>query len=138
MPLELVEPISRLVTNSVSCTASFTQMAALASLNGPQDEPNRMVQEFKRRRDIIVNGLNRIPGISCAMPKGAFYVFPNIQETGMTSQDFADRLLEDAGVACLAGEAFGEFGKGYVRFSFANSTEKIETALDRIDGFLKK
>ena len=138
MPLELVEPISRLVTNSVSCTASFTQMAVLEAMDGPQDEAHRIVDEFKKRRDIIVDGLNGIPGIRCAMPKGAFYVFPNIEETGITSRQFADCLLEDAGVACLAGESFGEYGNGYVRFSFANSAENIEKALDRIDGFVSK
>ncbi|MDP6452066.1 MAG: pyridoxal phosphate-dependent aminotransferase [SAR202 cluster bacterium] len=136
MPVELVEPISRLVTNSVSCTASFTQMAALEALNGSQDSSHEMVAEFKHRRDIIVAGLNDIPGIRCAMPKGAFYVFPNIEGTGMSSQQFADRLLNDAGVACLAGESFGEYGTGYARFSFANSVENIEEALDRIKKFI--
>jgi len=136
MPLELVEPISRLVTNSVSCTASFTQMAVLEAMNGPQDEAHNMVAEFRRRRDIIVQGLNRVPGIRCAMPKGAFYVFPNVEGTGITSREFADGLLEEGGVACLAGESFGEYGVGYVRFSFANSAENIEKALERIDRFV--
>lgn len=138
MPTELVEPISRLVTNSVSCTASFTQMAALAAMNGPQEESYKIVAEFERRRDIIVEGLERIPGIRCLAPKGAFYVFPNIEETGMTSERFASGLLEDAGVACLAGESFGQFGRGYVRFSFANSSENIHKALDRIESFVAK
>jgi aspartate aminotransferase len=138
MPLELVEPISRLVTNSVSCTASFTQMAILEAMNGPQDDANAMVAEFKKRRDIIVNGLNQIPGIRCAMPNGAFYVLPNVEGTGMSSRDFADRLLQEGGVASLAGESFGEYGKGYVRFSFANSAENIEKALDRIRKFVAK
>ena len=137
MPLELVEPVSRLVTNSVSCTASFTQMAALEALNGPQDDSYDMVSEFRRRRDIIVEGLNSIKGIRCPVPKGAFYVFPNVSETGMSSQKFADDLLTEAGVACLAGESFGEYGAGFARFSFANSTEQIETALDRIEDFVK-
>ena len=137
MPLELVEPISRLATNSVSCTASFTQMAALEALSGPQDDSYAMVAEFKRRRDIIVEGLNQIKGIRCRVPKGAFYVFPNIEDTGMSSQQFADDLLNKAGVACLTGEAFGEYGDGFVRFSFANSTENIEKALDRIESFVK-
>ena len=138
MPTELVEPISRLVTNSVSCTASFTQMAALEAMNGSQEESYNIVAEFKRRRDIIVEGLERIPGIRCLTPKGAFYVFPNIEETGMTSEHFASGLLEDAGVACLAGESFGQFGRGYVRFSFANSSENIHKALDRVDSFVAK
>ena len=136
MPLELVEPISRLATNSVSCTASFTQMAAIEALDGPQDDAYGMVDEFKRRRDLIVNGLNAIPGIRCPMPKGAFYVFPNVEGTGLSSVEFADRLLREAGVACLSGESFGEYGKGYVRFSFANSAENIQKALERIAGFV--
>lgn len=136
MPLEFVEPISRLVTNSVSCTASFIQMAIMEAMDGPQDEPNAMVNEFEKRRSIIVDGLNSIPGIRCALPKGSFYVFPNIEGTGMTSRRFADGLLEDAGVAALAGEAFGKYGTGYVRFSFANSAENIEKALERIAKFV--
>jgi aspartate/methionine/tyrosine aminotransferase len=132
MPLELVEPISRLSTNSVSCTASFTQRAVLEAMDGPQDEAHAIVAEFKKRRDIIVNGLNRIPGIRCPMPKGAFYVFPSIDGTGMTSRQFADDLLQDYGVACLSGESFGRYGKGCVRFSFANSAANIERALERI------
>ena len=136
MPLELVEPISRLVTNSVSCTASFTQMAMLEALDGPQDDSIKMVAEFKSRRDLFVNGLNSIPGIRCAMPKGAFYAFPNIEGTGLKSVEFADRILEEVGVACLAGESFGVYGKGFIRFSFTNSKENIERALDRIDSFV--
>lgn len=138
MPLELVEPISRLVTNSVSCTASFTQMAVMEAMNGPQDDAYAMVAEFKKRRDIMVEGLNRIRGVRCAMPQGAFYVFPSVEETGLTSRDFADRLLSEGGVASLAGESFGQFGEGYVRFSFANSAENIEKALDRIEDFVGK
>ena len=138
MPQELVEPVSRLVTNSVSCTASFTQVAAIEAMDGPQDEAYKIVAEFKKRRDVIVEGLNGIRGITCAMPKGAFYTFPNVEGTGQTSREFADGLLEDAGVACLAGESFGEFGKGYLRFSFANSTENIERALERIEKYVAK
>ena len=136
MPLELVEPISRLVTNSVSCTASFTQMAAIEALDGPQDDAYAMVAEFRRRRDLIVDGLNAIPGIRCPMPKGAFYVFPNVEGVGLSSAEFAERLLQEAGVACLSGESFGEYGLGHVRFSFANSAENIERALERIAGFV--
>ncbi len=136
MPLELVEPISRLITNSVSCTPAATQIAVIEAMNGPQEPSYEMVAEFKKRRDIIVNGLNRIPGISCPMPKGAFYAFPNIEGTGMTSREFADRLLDDYGVASLAGEAFGRYGNGCVRFSFANSAENLERALDRIERFV--
>ena len=138
MPMELVEPVSRLVTNSVSCTASFTQMAAIEALNGPQDDSYEMVAEFRKRRDIIVDGLNSIPGIRCPMPQGAFYAFPNVEGTGMGSQQFADDLLTEAGVACLPGESFGEYGRGFVRFSFANSTENIEAALERIGTFVRR
>ena len=138
MPMELVEPVSRLVTNSVSCTASFTQMAALEALSGPRDEMDEMVAEFKKRRSVIVEGLNSIRGIRCALPRGAFYAFPNVEDTGMSSREFADNLLTEAGVACLPGESFGEFGDGFARFSFANSTENIEKALERIDSFVKK
>ncbi len=137
MPVDLVEPISRLSTNSVSCTAAFTQMAVLEAMNGPQDDADHIVNEFKKRRDIIVSGLNNIKGIRCPMPKGAFYIFPNVEGTGMTSREFADGLLEEGGVAGLAGESFGKYGKGCVRFSFANSAENIERALERIDNFVK-
>jgi aspartate aminotransferase len=137
MPVELVEPISRLSTNSVSCTAAFTQMAAVEALEGPQDDAYRIVDEFRKRRSIIVDGLNEIPGIRCPMPKGAFYTFPSVEGTGMTSREFADGLLEEGGVACLAGESFGKYGKGCVRFSFANSAENLERALERIDRFVK-
>ena len=109
MPVDLVEPISRLSTNSVSCTAAFTQMAVLEAMNGPQDDADHIVNEFKKRRDIIVNGLNNIKGIRCPMPKGAFYIFPNVEGTGMTSREFADGLLEEGGVAGLAGESFGKY-----------------------------
>lgn len=136
MPLEMVEPISRLVTNSVSCTAAFSQIAAIEALDGPQDKAYEIVAEFKSRRDIFVKGLNEIPGIRCAMPKGAFYAFPDIEETGMSSREFADGLLSDAGVASLAGESFGEYGTGCVRFSFANSAENLERALERIEKFV--
>ena len=137
MPTELVEPISRLATNSVSCTASATQIAAVEALDGPQDASNDMVAEFKRRRNIFVDGLNDIPGIRCPMPAGAFYAFPNVEGTGMTSRDFADTLLESYGVACLAGESFGKYGTGCVRFSFANSEQNIRLALGRIEEMVR-
>ena len=138
MPIPLVEPISRLMTNSVSCTASFTQIAAIEALTGSQEEANKMVLEFKNRRNTIVNGLNQINGISCKIPKGAFYAFPNIKGTGLSSKTFADDLLQKACVASLNGESFGEFGKDYIRLSFANSTENILEALNRIESFVKK
>ena len=138
LPRELVEPISRLVTNSVSCTASFIQRAVLSAMDGPQDDVLDMIGQFRMRRDIIVEGLNSISGIRCVNPKGAFYVFPNIEGTGLTSQEFADSLLREAGVALLSGTAFGKYGEGFVRLSFANSVENIQKALDRIQHFLSK
>lgn len=131
-PNDLAEPISRLVTNSVSCTAAFSQMAAAAAIEAPQESVRSMVAEFKRRRDIIVSGLNEIEGINCPEPKGAFYAFPNIAGLGLTSQEFEHRLLDEAGVSTLAGTSFGEFGEGYVRFSFANSQENLREALRRM------
>lgn len=132
VPKWLAPHITRLMTNSNSCTASFTQRACMEALNGPQEEVRKMVAEFKKRRDVIVLGLNSIPGFSCRTPKGAFYVFPNIKKTGMSSQAMADLLLNEAGVACLSGACFGAFGEGYLRFSYANSVENIKLALERI------
>ena len=131
-PDELVEPVTRLVTNSVSCTAAFSQMAAAAAIQAPQDPVYSMVAEFRQRRDILVHGLNSIPGISCPMPKGAFYAFPNISGTGLSSQDFETRLLNETGVSILSGTSFGAFGEGYARFSFANSQGNLREALRRI------
>jgi len=132
MPLWLADAVDKLMVNSNSCTASFTQRAGLAALTGPQDDVDRMVAEFRRRRDFIVKGLNEIPGFRCVVPDGAFYVFPNISGTGMSSKELADMLLNDAGVACLSGTAFGSYGDGYLRFSYAASLENIQDALDRI------
>lgn len=137
-PRELVPHIERLISNSVSCTASFSQRAAIAALDGPQDDVTRMVDEFRRRRDVIVAGLNQLPGIRCLTPEGAFYVFPNIAETGYSSRELADRLLDEAGVATLSGTAFGPLGKGYLRLSYANSVENIQIALDRMGDALQK
>jgi len=130
---DLAAHITRLMTNSNSCTASFTQMAGIEALRGDQSSVDHMCAEFKRRRDVFVAGLNKIKGFSCRMPKGAFYVFPNITKTGWKSKPLADALLEQAGVAALSGTAFGEFGEGYLRFSVANSLENLQQALDRID-----
>ena len=132
MPLWLADAVDKLMVNSNSCTASFTQRAGLAALKGPQDDVDRMVTEFRRRRDVIVKGLNEIPGFRCVVPDGAFYVFPNVSGTGMSSKELADMLLNDAGVACLSGTAFGSYGDGYLRFSYAASLENIQDALDRI------
>jgi aspartate/methionine/tyrosine aminotransferase len=120
------------MVNSNSCTASFTQRAGLAALQGPQDAVDMMLGEFQKRRDFIVKGLNDIPGFSCTLPDGAFYAFPNVTGTGMSSRDLADLLLTEAGVACLSGTAFGSYGEGYLRFSYANSLENIGEALGRI------
>ena len=135
---DLATHISRLMTNSNSCTASFTQVAGVEALRGSQDVVDAMRAKFKKRRDVMVAGLNKIKGFSCRVPHGAFYVFPNITKTGWPSKKLADELLDDAGVAALSGTAFGDFGEGYLRFSVANSIEKIEEALHRIDVWTKK
>lgn len=138
MPEELAVHIARLMTNSNSCTATFTQWAGVEALRGPQDASYEMVEEFRRRRDVIVPGLNAIEGIRCHNPKGAFYVFPNIEGTGMNEVEFADYLMVEAGVAVLAGTSFGEYGKGFVRMSYANSVENIKKALGNIKAALDK
>lgn len=138
LPRELVEPVTRLVINSVSCTAAFTQRAALAALTGPWEPVEQMVQEFQKRRDVMVEGLNRIPGISCVEPQGAFYVFPSVKALGQPSERVAEFLLEEAGVAGLSGTAFGGGGRGYLRFSYANSVEAIRDALDAIENALPR
>ncbi len=135
---DLAAHIARLATNSTSCTATFTQVAGIEALRGDQGEVEKMRQEFQRRRDVFVNGINQVKGFSCRLPKGAFYTFPNIKETGWTSKKLADALLEDAGVAALSGTAFGASGEGYLRFSVANSIENIHVAIDRIDQWTKK
>lgn len=136
-PEALVEPVTRLVVNSVSCTSAFSQHAAIAALEGPWEPVEKMVAQFRERRDVIVEGLNKIPGITCALPEGAFYVFPNVAEIG-PAPVLQARLLEEAGVACLAGEAFGGYGQGYLRLSYANSVENIERALKAIEAFVTK
>src|SRR3954463_11781424 len=135
---DLAVQVARLMTNSNSCTASFTQVAGIEAIKGDQNSVDRMRDEFQRRRDVVVAGLNRIKGFSCRMPKGAFYMFPNIKETGWPSKKLADALLDDAGGACLSGTAFGAFGEGYLRFSVANSIENLEKALDRVSDWAKK
>jgi len=135
---DLATHITRLMTNSNSCTASFTQVAGVEAMRGDQSSVDGMRAEFQRRRDVFVAGLNRIKGFSCRMPKGAFYVFPNITKTGWKSKMLADALLEGAGVACLSGTAFGAFGEGYLRFSVANSLENLNKALERINNWTKR
>jgi len=135
-PREMVPAITRLMTNSNSCTATFTQMAGVVALTGSQQPSEEMVAEFHKRRDVIVAGLNDIPDVTCATPGGVFYAFPNITGTGLHSRELADALLNEAGVAVLAGTAFGAFGEGYIRLSYANSIEQIERALAQIKGWL--
>ena len=138
MPEELAVHITRLMTNSNSCTSTFIQHGGIEALRGPQDAPRKMVEEFRRRRDVIVPGLNAIEGIRCAMPRGAFYVFPNIEGTGMDERQFADFCMEEAGVAVLAGTSFGEHGRGFIRISYANSIENIQKALANIEAALAR
>jgi aspartate/methionine/tyrosine aminotransferase len=138
MEEKLAAHVARLATNSVSCTASYAQIAMGAAITGPQDESMKMVAEFRRRRDVIVDGLNSIAGISCKKPLGAFYVFPNVSKIGWPSKKLADYLLDEYGVAALSGTAFGKFGEGYMRFSYANSIENIEKALSRIESAIAK
>ena len=138
MRADLATHMSRLMTNSNSCTATFTQRAGIEAIKGDQSEPERFNEEFKKRRDVFVKGLNQIKGFSCRLPHGAFYTFPNIKQTGWPSKKLADALLEQAGVAALSGTAFGGYGEGYLRFSIANSMENLNLALDRVDQWTKK
>jgi len=131
-PREVVNWMSKIIANTASCTATFTQLAGIEALTGPQDDVEKMRQEFMARRDIIVKGLNEIPGVTCRMPHGAFYVFPNVKSFGKTSKEIADYLLYNAGVACLAGTDFGSYGEGYLRLSYATSRENIAIAMGRI------
>ena len=137
VPSELVPHMVRLEVNSVSCPATFTQIAAVAALDGPQDDVRAMVAEFTQRRRLITDGLRRIPGINCPEPEGAFYAFPNITGTGLASNEFETRALNEAGVALLSGAGFGEFGEGYVRLSYANSQENIQKALNQLEQFVR-
>ena len=136
MPNDLAFLVSRLMTNSNSCTASFSQRAIIAALQGTQKPTDDMVAEFRRRRDMLVAELNSIPGFSCRNPRGAFYAFPNITGTGRKSRELAEKLLEDAGVAVLSGTAFGEHGEGYLRLSYANSPENLREAVRRIREYI--
>jgi aspartate/methionine/tyrosine aminotransferase len=136
MEKPLAVHVARLMTNSNSCTATFVQKAGLVALTGPQDEMRAMNAEFRVRRDLMVEGLNALPGVTCFTPRGAFYVFPNITGTGMKSAELAKQLLEQAGVACLSGTAFGAHGEGYLRLSYANSVGNLQLALQNIGDFL--
>ena len=137
-PQNLVPHITKLAVNSYSCAATFTQLAAISALEGPQDAIRDMVVEFRRRRDLIVGGLNQIPGIRCPKPGGAFYAFPSVVDVGISSQELQDRLLDDAGVALISGRSFGSYGEGFIRLSYANSWENIKKALDRLEDFVSK
>jgi len=137
MRKDLAQKITQLMINSNSCTCAFVQMAGIEALRGPQGESEKMVAEFKKRREVIVSGLNDIKGISCRKPHGAFYVFPNITGTGMDCNKLSDYLLNNAGVAVLSGTSFGQYGEGYLRLSFANSIENIEKALNRMSEALE-
>lgn len=137
VPEALVDPLTRFFVNSTSCVPPFIQHAGVAALTGPQDDVAAMVAEFSARRDLIVDGLNALPGVSCRTPKGAFYVFPNVAEVPMATEELAERLLDDAGVAVLAGTAFGAEGADHLRLSYANSQANLSRALERIDGFLR-
>ncbi len=137
-PKWLIDAMARLANNDHSCVASFSQIAAIEALNGPQDAVTAMVAEFQRRRDVIVKGLNQLPGFSCLTPEASFYAFPSIKGTGMKSQALADALLDQAGVACLSGTSFGSWGEGYLRFSYANSVENIQKALAEMKRVLPK
>ena len=132
----MMDAVTKLMTNSVSCTSVAVQMAGIAALEGPQDSVSVMMDEFRIRRDLVVDGLNNLPGVTCRTPGGAFYAFPNISGTGMDSRTFADRAMDEAGVALLSGTAFGEYGNDYIRISFANSQDNIRLAIDRLGEML--
>jgi aspartate/methionine/tyrosine aminotransferase len=138
MRKDLAQKMARLMTNSNSCTSAFTQIAGIEALKGPQDETEKMVTEFRKRREVIVSGLNKIKGVTCRKPHGAFYVFPNIKGTGMNCRKLSDYLLNEAGVAVLPGTSFGDYGEGYLRLSFANSIENIKEALNRMSEAIEK
>ena len=136
VPDALVDPLVRFFVNCTSCVPPFVQLAGVAALRGPLDEPRAMMEEFRRRREIVVNGLNSLPGVSCRRPRGAFYAFPNVSETPLPAPELADRLLDEAGVAVLAGTAFGQVGKDNLRLSYANTQENLERAIERMRDLL--
>jgi aspartate/methionine/tyrosine aminotransferase len=135
---DLYDKVRKLAVNCWSCVNVPTQFAGIAAIDGPQDEVEKMMRAFDRRRKVVVEGLNSLPGISCIIPKGAFYAFPNIKETGWKAKKLASALLDDAGVALIGGPDFGTLGEGYMRLSYANSEENILRALERIGQFLKR
>ena len=135
-PEFMMDAVTKLMTNSVSCTSVAIQMAGIAALQGPQDSVSEMMTEFRIRRDLVVDGMNNLPRVTCRTPGGAFYAFPNISGTGLDSRTFADRAMDEAGVALLSGTAFGEYGDGYIRISFANSQDNLRLAIDRLGEML--
>jgi len=137
VPPALVDPLVRFFVNSTSCVPPFVQLAGVAALEGPMDDVAAMMEEFRARRALVVEGLNALPGVSCRMPRGAFYAFPNVFRTGFDADELARRLLDEAGVAVLAGSAFGRVGSANLRLSYANSRENLARALDRMGGFLE-
>ena len=138
VPEALADKLNLLLTHSIGCTATFTQVAGVEAVTGPQDQVEAVVAEYQRRRDVLVAGLNAIPGVQCQIPRGAFYAFPNVSSFGKTSDWIADYLLDEAGVALLSGTGFGAGGEGYLRLCFANSMENIQKALARIAEALGK
>jgi aspartate aminotransferase len=138
MPVELADRIDLLLTHSVGCSAQFTQIAGLEAIRGPQDQVAQVVKEYQARRDLIVSGLNSIPGVTCQVPEGAFYVFPNVRAFGMKSDQLTEYLLDEAGVAVLPGTAFGDYGEGYLRLSYSTSQKTIKAGLDCLRGALGK
>jgi aspartate/methionine/tyrosine aminotransferase len=138
VPTPLVDPLVRFFVNSTSCVPPFVQLAGVTALEGPQDEPAAMLEEFRARRELVVSGLNELPGVSCRTPRGAFYAFPNVSALPIGADELAARLLDEAGVAVLAGSAFGEVGKDNLRISYANSRENLERALARMRDFVER
>ena len=136
-PSELISKMGLLLETTTSCVSPFIQRAGLEALRGRQESIEIMIEEYRRRRDVIVDGLNTLPGVSCLKPKGAFYVFPNIKKTGLSSSEFANFMLNEAGVALVPGPVFGEYGEGYVRLTYANSVENITGGIERMDSVLK-
>jgi len=136
MPPALVEPVTRLIINTVSCTPPAMQLAGVAALEGPWDEVRAMVAEFERRREVVVEGLNSLPGVGCVQPRGAFYAFPNVSGTGMSDREVAHLALEEAGVAIISGTAFGAFGEGFLRVSYANTVENIQAGVEALRSLL--
>jgi aspartate/methionine/tyrosine aminotransferase len=138
MPITLAKQLAKVAGNCTSCTAAFTQLAGVEALEGSQDEVEAMIEEFRARRDLIVEGLNQLPGFRCHRPLGAFYAFPNITGTGMSSKELGNFLMENAGVATLPGITFGESGEGFIRFSYAASRDDLSTAIEQLSKALSK